>query len=428
MQVAVLRFRDGLSLSLGEAEKRYDGVIQQTVSGHLTDNFVAANAFLMELECAEMVRTLILPIRQPRFVSRRSQRSAAFTLVELLVVIAIIGILVALLLPAIQAAREAARRSQCQSNLKQIGLAVANYEGTHKALPPGCYLGEGSAWSAFILPFLEEGAAFDWLSIGEGDAGNFQWASSSPYSDATTLPNEYRNIRVIETPMQIYRCPSNGMPLHQTDWSNDGWWVMRRSPGSYIGVVSGLQTIQHPVWRMRARKHPPENPNYEGVDGVLAALHHTEDIGTKIKLSQVIDGTSKTALAGEAVHDWETVDAKGSTQREAEPGNRKDHWWGGSDDVDTNPFMDLSEFLGSTGVPINVQRDPATNQAACSNPNSPDCQALQLSFGSEHSGVVQMVFVDGHVEAVQEGIDPNVWSNYGTRANQVRYSGGGVIE
>src|SRR5882724_1366526 len=92
-----------------------------------------------------------------RRIGSHVRRGSAFTLVELLVVIAIIGILVALLLPAIQAAREAARRSQCQNNLKQIGLAITNYESATKTLPPGAFLGEGSAWSAFILPYLEEG-------------------------------------------------------------------------------------------------------------------------------------------------------------------------------------------------------------------------------------------------------------------------------
>jgi prepilin-type processing-associated H-X9-DG protein len=86
--------------------------------------------------------------------------------------------------------------------------------------------------------------------------------------------------------------------------------------------------------------------------------------------------------------------------------------------------MDMSEFLGSTGVPINVQKDPARNQAMCANPDSPDCQALQLSFGSNHSGITQMAFCDGHVESVPEDIDARVWSEYGTRAGQVLATGG----
>jgi prepilin-type N-terminal cleavage/methylation domain-containing protein len=366
-----------------------------------------------------------LPVRRPRWSAsiRRDGCLPGFTLVELLVVIAIIGILVALLLPAIQAAREAARRSQCQNNLKQIGLALLNYESTSKSLPPGCHLGEGSAWSAFILPYLEEGHAFEWLTIGETDAGNWQWASPSPYADATKLGNSYRNVQIVESVMQVYRCPSVGMPEHQSDLSNDGWWVMKRSPASYIGVVSGLETRQHPSWRMRIRRNPPENPTFEGVDGVLVGLHHTEDIGSKMKLGKIIDGTSKTAMVGEAVHDWETQDSKG-TVREAQQGSRGDHWWGGSDDIDTSPFMDLSEMLGSTGVPINVFRDSSTSQTVCANPDSPNCQALQLSFGSAHTGITQMLFCDGHIEAVEEGIDSKVWSDYGTRAGQVLATGG----
>ena len=84
--------------------------------------------------------------------------SRGFTLVELLVVIAIIGILVALLLPAIQAAREAARRSQCMNNLKQIGIALQNYHSAHKTFPPGVALGEGAMWSGFILAVIGRGS------------------------------------------------------------------------------------------------------------------------------------------------------------------------------------------------------------------------------------------------------------------------------
>src|SRR5690349_17127173 len=96
--------------------------------------------------------------------SHRPRRLAtAFTLVELLVVIAIIGVLVALLLPAVQAAREAARRTQCSNNLKQIGLALLNYEDVGKSLPVGATGpspkgGYGTAWGVAILPYLEQGS------------------------------------------------------------------------------------------------------------------------------------------------------------------------------------------------------------------------------------------------------------------------------
>ncbi len=95
---------------------------------------------------------------------RMTQRKLGFTLVELLVVIAIIGILIALLLPAVQAAREAARRSQCTNNLKQIGLALHNYHDTHKVFPPGTVDGKGWLVTTFILPYVEQASLYDQLN------------------------------------------------------------------------------------------------------------------------------------------------------------------------------------------------------------------------------------------------------------------------
>ena len=362
-----------------------------------------------------------------------------FTLVELLVVIAIIGILVALLLPAIQAAREAARRSQCANNLKQIGIACLNYESSRKTLPPGAFLAEGSSWSAFILPYLEEGAAFDQLRIGENSDKNinFQWGSPGKreYRTVEELGNDYRNIKLVETVIQTYRCPSVGMPLHQYDVSSDNYLVMRRVPCSYLGVASGLAPAQYPSFWFRVRKAPPLKPLWQGADGVLVGIHKDFDVGFgKIPLRKVTDGTAKTVMVGEAVHDYETVDQLGATAEQPH-GSRKDHWHGGSDDIDTllggnadngsDNYRDMSEFLGSTGVGINLHGTPQENQQICvGKEDSPACQALQISFGSEHSGIAQVVFVDGHVEGIQEDIDPLVWSDMGSRASQFFDNGG----
>ena len=136
-----------------------------------------------------------------------------FTLVELLVVIAIIGILVALLLPAIQAAREAARRSQCMNNLKQIGLALQNYVSVHKTLPVGAALQEGSTWSAYILPYMEESAVASALTI--------DYVNVKPYAhtQATygTPVDPYRNLIAVETLIPSFRCPSTFLPEHMPD-------------------------------------------------------------------------------------------------------------------------------------------------------------------------------------------------------------------
>jgi hypothetical protein len=270
------------------------------------------------------------------------------------------------------------------------------------------------------------------LTIGETDQGNYQWANSGPYDDAEKLDKYHRNIKIVESVMTVYRCPSAGLPEHQKDLSSDGWYVMRRSPVSYIGVVSGLESRQHPAWRMRLQRAPIENPFFPGVDGVLVGLDHGSEAKTRIKMRMITDGASKTALAGEAVHDFETVEDEGAKgMKEQIAGSRQDHWWGGSDDIDTTvsssiPYRDLSEMLGSTGVPINYQKTPAQTKLWCGGSGeSPECQAVQLSFGSKHSGITLMVFCDAHVETVAEDIDKQIWSDYGTRGSQTIYNEGG---
>jgi len=356
------------------------------------------------------------------------QGRRAFTLVELLVVIAIIGVLVALLLPAVQAPREAARRSQCMNNLKQVGLAMNNYEGTNKHLPPGALMNEGSAWSAYLLSYLEGGNAFRQLKIGDNPAFNSQWGHpGGPYPDAKLLPDNERNVQVVETVMQHYRCPSVGLPEHQLDVTADSYWIMKRSPVSYIGVASGLVVKQYEggdVYFLKGHPKPEDgNAFFDGADGVLYGVDKDDKSDKGVKFAWIEDGTSNTVMVGEAVHDYVTQENNGGTA-ENRAGSRKDHWWGGSDDIDTSPGSDLSEFLGSTAVPVNYQRGtPEEHQQWCSNPDTTQCQSLQLAFGSEHPGIAQMVFCDGHVEQIQEGIDALTWSDYGSRSSQVLDTG-----
>lgn len=361
-----------------------------------------------------------------RVVPNHVGRGRAFTLVELLVVIAIIGILVALLLPAVQAAREAARRSQCSNNLKQLGVAVVNYEGTFKYLPPGCFLREGSMWSAFLLPFIEESPIKEGLTLHDGPNGNTNWSSTTPYSDpvADLGPVGYQ-IQACETVIDVFRCPSAGLPLHQYDKAVDaGYFVMRRVPASYLGVGSGIVLAQFPLANPIISVKPTfryDRIKRWGGDGMIVALFNAQNNrppDEPPKLRSVTDGVSKTLLIGEAVHDWEQVEIAGS-KGEPSPGNRKDHWAIGSDDIDTSNGYDVSEALGSTAVGINLHKDILVARQWCSSAVSAECQAFQISFGSEHSGVVQMLYGDGHVEAIPEDIDRMVWSDLGTRAGQI---------
>jgi prepilin-type processing-associated H-X9-DG protein len=275
---------------------------------------------------------------------------------------------------------------------------------------------------------LEETNTKNLSLIGENDSMNMQWGHpGGPYDDARKLPNNERNVQVIETVVQTYRCPSAGLPEHQLDVSADNYYVMKRSPVSYIGVATGLYARQFDsgdTYFLTGERNPAANPYFEGADGVLYGIRNDDATTKGVKFKMIEDGTSNTVMVGEALHDWKTQEDKGGIA-EYKAGNRKDHWWGGSDDVDTTPGSDLSEFLGSTAVPINLQKDPAYNQQICaaSSGDNRDCQALQLGFGSEHSGMCLMAFVDGHVEPIKDDIDPQTWSDYGTRASQVIETG-----
>lgn len=373
------------------------------------------------------------------FLRRSCAAGGGFTLVELLVVIAIIGILVALLLPAVQAAREAARRSECANNLKQIGLAALNYESQHKHLPPGGYLEQGAFWSGYLLPFMEEGAAADVLTlpnIGSRDpaADGLQFAHPSAYSDSRLLGPNYRNVQVCEMPFKVYRCPSVDMPLQQRCITADGWYVEQRAPCSYLGVASGLAINQIPMDARSINGIGRRSDVLEAPDGPLPLVIHVSVSQSAVgayggiarfdrptRLSKITDGTSKTALVGEAVHDTEEqalATARGVAENRN--GDHKDHWAIGSDDLDTTPGSDPSEALGSTGVPINLhrQRTDANGAKPCTNPKSPACQQLQIGFGSEHSGAVQMVFIDGHVESIADDVEAKPWSDLGTKAGE----------
>lgn len=139
-------------------------------------------------------------------MSKSKQKRAGFTLVELLVVIAIIGILIALLLPAVQAAREAARRSECTNKLKQLALGVHNYHDTFKEFPNCTYDGKyntsskGWSWIAKILPYIEQGNLFEDLRITSGNQG----------SNARRMNETLKSGKLArQTPLESLRCPSD---------------------------------------------------------------------------------------------------------------------------------------------------------------------------------------------------------------------------
>ncbi len=193
------------------------------------------------------------------------KRSSGFTLVELLVVIAIIGILVGLLLPAVQAAREAARRMQCTNNLKQIGLAMHNYHDTYRAFPlghlfPGQGLGTGWTWTLSILPFIEQGNLYQQIDVRlpVKDPKNIVWA-------VTKVPGS--------------RCPSMSGNETKSDLGS-----VEVPTASYVGNMGCFDL------------------SFE-LEGVQPAARRNGMMGRDwgVKMADVTDGTSNTFLAGETI-------------------------------------------------------------------------------------------------------------------------------
>jgi len=299
-----------------------------------------------------------------------------FTLVEFLVVITIIGILIALLLPAVQAAREAARRAQCMNHLKQLGLGLHNHHQAAGVFPQGEVGVHGEVWSAFILPYIEQQAIYDGLSFES--TAQWAWWTWPPPAIANDPNNPHtRNITACETVLPVFRCPSSGVPLHVHDVSGytPPWHVGKRVPAMYIGCASGLKTSD-------------VDGDFEDLDGVL--FNHSV-----IAIADVRDGSSNTILVGEALPEPKVYDG----QKEPISGiGPKDHWYIGSDDVDSHNGIDHSEVLGSTGVPMNRRGD-------------------ELSFGSAHPGGCHILLGDGSVRFAQESIDFETWRRLGQRSD-----------
>ena len=295
-----------------------------------------------------------------RFVDRSwaVQRRPAFTLVELLVVIAIIGILVGLLLPAVQAAREAARRMQCSNNLKQIGLAMHNYEGAHKTLPPSQLVNRrhgshGWGWSAFISPFLEESNAFN--------AIDFRLPLYVP-----------QNAAVIAVPVSTARCPSDIVnPTRAVPGRR--FPLDAQATASYVVSGGGF------------------NINSRDKNAHRGVFYADETY----RFRDITDGTSNTILAGEITY-----------QRILDKGARRGRDWNGFWYGRHHPNTGRGSFI------VSLQR---TGEVRINAP-IPSVGVLRKGFHSLHTGGAQFVFADGSVHFLSESIDHTA-TPWNTRRN-----------
>ena len=323
---------------------------------------------------------------------QQSRSRRAFTLVELLVVIAIIGVLIALLLPAVQASRASARRSACQNSLKQVGLAAVNFCEIRKFFPPGVnipvsassgaiyptnalvtsgkvgqpkFAGQFGSWFHYILPFMEQQSLFDRFDLKQRD---YQNCNSASAPGATVIPGLI--------------CPGDYVPKK----------VMTYTSGAstyYFGVNSYFGNGGSRSWDVAS----------QATDGIFS-------INSSVRPSEVIDGLSKTVLAGER----NSNDPFFQTSGQEELPNRRGWAWANYDAG--------QDVLCGGAVPINFSLSSvaAVNSAAANNRLN--------AFGSDHSGGCLMVFCDGSVRflTLQNTTDLTVLALYLRRADGLTIS------
>jgi prepilin-type N-terminal cleavage/methylation domain-containing protein len=303
--------------------------------------------------------------------------SRGFTLVELLVVIAIIGILVALLLPAVQAAREAARRSQCQNHLKQIITGMLLHEGAHGFLPVGGRDPEDSGdpdegagksakggWTFNLLPFIEEENLH---AMGAGQ----------PVAQKRQI-----FMQRDRTPVSIYYCPTRRPPM-----------VIPVTAGRNDNHQTHVGTANRTDYAMNVgdsacdydTENPPCGPAYRNTGVVWWSLDGGAT-SVLVELSDIEDGTSKTYCVGEAYQNPDTL-LTGACGNNDWPGMN-----GFQDDKERSVGYDARRWRN--GHPP-TQDTPGVG---CSGP-------LRYAFGSAHSAVFYMAFVDGSVQGISYDID-----------------------
>lgn len=289
----------------------------------------------------------------------RVRRSRAFTLVELLVVIAIIGVLVALLLPAVQMARESARRTQCSNHLKQLGLAAQNFTDARGWLPPTRVSNDGTnasmnwlTWAVILLPYVEQQNYFT------------QWDMTKAY--------EQHNAQITRQAVNVYFCPSRRKPTAAYSNDNPSGGLSDfaacggRGPNDGVNASGELNQYAHGAmvcarWSMQT--NPLRVEKWQGL----------------IRLANITDGTSHSMLFGEK-------------------NVRRTTKWGTAEDRNVYGFTNANNVRRFAGLD---RKDLTSNYKLDAFTATEVIQAIDnRAFGSLHPGSVQFVFCDGSVHSL----------------------------
>ncbi len=302
-----------------------------------------------------------------KFSTRRG-----FTLVELLVVIAIIGTLVALLLPAVQAAREAARRSQCSNNLKQFGLAFQNHLSDEESYPSGLTQDygpyRGVSFFVSLLPHMEQQAIYDlW------DFANLAENSLTPQSPAAAV-------------IGAFYCPSDGAEERVIEFKS----IPGNSGLAYVGFYSNTSYAGN----HGTRNYYPTAAKADGILFTTGPASAPDRDQEPVKLSQVVDGTSNTILMGERYNFDPIFDTIRANYRSGLLIRQWSLWgWSGG-------FKGTGHITRSSFQPINYQVP-----SSCQGSSSYFCQDIRLmGWGSGHPGGAMLSFADGSTRFIDESI------------------------
>jgi prepilin-type N-terminal cleavage/methylation domain-containing protein len=327
------------------------------------------------------------------------QPSRGFTLVELLVVIAIIGVLVALLLPAIQAAREAARRSSCTNNLRQLGIALQNYHSANNKFPPGSLgrddpnYGPGvtrprfTPFLIFTLPYLEEGNKF------------------AIYDQKVDWDKQALSVmEQLRLPLPTYQCPSDeSRIMSETTAPGSGGAQFQDAKGSY-----GVNWGQFLYRDQMANGTPVDN---SGALGDHRRSPFGPDFGASI--GQISDGTSNTLAMMEMIQAPSEV---GAVDRRARIWNHEP----GCYNISTFNLPNSSAVSGAgsyepDGRDWSVCVDSPELSIPCKSIGVSTVNDMQLAARSRHSGGVEVLMCDSSVHFVTDGIDLVIWRGLSSR-------------